>query len=79
MRCKIYSKIESRKKNKKIPKLDFLSKHVGRQKATSIMPKVKVGEFFKNQKMSTNKKWGLICPNPIWLYFASYCPLRFES
>jgi hypothetical protein len=56
MRCKIYSKIESRKKNKKIPKLDFLSKHVGRQKATSIMPKVKVGEFFKNQKMSTNKK-----------------------
>jgi hypothetical protein len=43
-------------KKELIPKFDFLSKHVGRQKATSIMPKVKVGEFFKNQKMSTNKK-----------------------
>jgi hypothetical protein len=53
MRCEIYSKVESRKKIL-IPKLDFLSKHVGRQKTTSIMPKAKVGEDFKNQKMSTN-------------------------
>jgi hypothetical protein len=39
-----------------IPKLDFLLKHVGRQKATSIMPRVKVGGFYKNQKMSIDKK-----------------------
>jgi hypothetical protein len=55
MRCKINSKIENRKKVL-IPKLDFLLKHVGRQKTTSIMPRVKVGEFYKNQKMSTHKK-----------------------
>jgi hypothetical protein len=54
-RSKIYSKIES-KKILLIPKLDFLLKHVGRQKSTSIMPRVKVGEFYKNQKMSTHKK-----------------------
>ncbi len=78
MRCKINSKIENRKKVL-IPKLDFLLKHVGRQKTTSIMPRVKVGEFYKNQKMSTHKKWGLVCPNPMWLYSTSYCPSRFES
>jgi hypothetical protein len=64
MKCKIYSKFENRKKLL-IPKFDFLLKHVGRQKATFIMPRVKVGEFYKSQKLSTHKKGSLVCPNPM--------------
>ncbi len=55
LRCKVYSKVEGRKKLL-IPKLDYLLKHLGRRKTIFAMPRVKVGDLCENKKCAHAKK-----------------------